>query len=349
MSKFSAPGNVFFLGEHSIVYGRPAIVAAANFRTHAHVKKREDNKVVLNSENYGVFEHTLEDLKNKEWVVKLATPTESAKNDYKPDGKTMDVLAPSKDLIGRLAQIHELKNGFELNLKSEIPKESGGMSSSTAFLCSVLGALNHEFELGIDHQNFFDVLLPFQVKIHGGAASGAEITSSSLGGYNWVKRDLSKTPPVLERKNLGKQDFHLVIGNTGVAGLTAETVPYVRSGFNGDNTSYNAVFDRIAELVSAAEKAIKAGDAKLLGQLMDEDHELLARDLGISHPKLNKLVDSARKAGAHGAKLSGGGKGGVMVALVSKENQEKVAKAVQSAGGHPYVTTVGGEGLKEEK
>ena len=169
----------------------------------------------------------------------------------------MDVLAPAKDLIGRLAQIHDLKNGFELTVKSEIPKESGGMSSSTAFLASVLGALNHEYELGIEHQNFFDVLLQFQVKIHGGAASGAEITSSSMGGYNWVKRDLTKTPPVLERKNLGKQDFYLVIGNTGVAGLTAETVPYVRSGFNGDNASYNAVFDRIADLVTAAEKQSK--------------------------------------------------------------------------------------------
>ena len=345
MAISTSPGNVFFLGEHSIVYGRPAIVAAVNFRTHAEVKKRTDNKVVINSDGYGTFEDTLENLSTKEWTVKLATPTEPARSDYKTEGK-MDVLAPAKDLIGRLAQIHDLKTGFELSVKSEIPQNSGGMSSSTAFLSSVLGALNQEFSLGIDHQNFFDVLLPFQVKIHGGAASGAEITSSSLGGYNWVKRDLTKTPPVLERKNLGKQNFHLVIGNTGVAGLTSETVPYVRSGFNGDNASYNAVFDRIAELVSLAEKAIKAGDAKLLGQLMDEDHELLSRDLGVSHPKLNKLVDAARQAGAYGAKLSGGGKGGVMVALVSQETQDKVAKAIEAVGGHAYITTVGGEGLK---
>ncbi len=346
MVKSSAPGNVFFLGEHSIVYGRPAIVAAVNYRTHATVNKRSDNKVVVNSQGYGLLEENLENMKSKEWVVKLATATEPARNDYKIDGK-MDVLAPFKDLVGRLAQTHGL-GGFELSISSEIPQNSGGMSSSTAFLSSVLGALNHEFSLGIEAQNFFDVLLPYQVKIHGGAASGAEITSSSMGGYNWVKRDLTKTPPVLERKNLGKQNFNLVIGNTGVVGLTSETVPYVRSGFNGDNSSYNAVFDRIAQLVAESEKAIKNGDAKLLGQLMDEDHELLSRDLGVSHPKLNKLVDAARKAGAYGAKLSGGGKGGVMVALVSKDTEESVAKAIAAVGGHPYVTTVGGEGLKVE-
>ncbi len=343
MVKVSAPGNVFFLGEHSIVYGRPAVVAAVNFRTHATIKKRSDNKIVVNSDGYGLLEESLENLKNKEWVVKMATPTEPARNDYKVDGK-MDVLAPFKDLVGRLAQSHEL-GGFELSVTSEIPKDSGGMSSSTAFLSSVLGALNHEFELGLEPHKFFDVLLPYQVKIHGGAASGAEITSSSMGGYNWVKRDLSKTPPVLERKNLGTQNFSLVIGNTGVVGLTSETVPYVRSGFNGDNSSYNTVFDRIAELVVEAEKAIKSGDGKLLGQLMNEDHELLARDLGVSHPKLNKLVDAARKAGALGAKLSGGGKGGVMVALVDKSSEESVAKAIAALGGHPYVTTVGGNGL----
>ncbi len=348
MVKVSAPGNVWFLGEHSIVYGRPAIAAAVNFRTHAESKKRDDDKVILNSHGYGQFEESLENLKNKEWFVKSATQTDPARNDYKPEG-VFDVLAPAKDLIGRLVQMHEINQGFELNVNSEIPKESGGMSSSTAFLASTLGALNHEFELGIEHNSFFDVLLPFQVKVHGGAASGVEIASSSMGGYNWVKRDLSKTPPVLEKRNLGKLDFNLVIGNTNVVGLTSETVPYVRSGFNGDNNSYNEVFDKIAKLVSDAEKAIKNGDAKHLGQLMDEDHELLARYLGVSHPKLNKLVDAARRAGAYGAKLSGGGKGGVMVALVSKDSQESVAKAIASAGGTPYITTVGGEGLRIEK
>ena len=172
MTKISSPGNVFFLGEHSIVYGRPAIVAAVNFRTHAEVKKRTDNKVLINSDGYGTFEDTLENLSAKEYIVKLATPTEPARNDYKTEGK-MDVLAPAKDLIGRLAQIHGFKTGFDLSVKSEIPQNSGGMSSSTAFLSSVLGALNQELFLCLDRQNFFDVLLVFHVNIHRGAASGA--------------------------------------------------------------------------------------------------------------------------------------------------------------------------------
>ncbi|GEM_PF-592416 len=349
MVKVSAPGNVFFSGEHSIVYGRPAVVAAIGFRTYADVKPRKDGVVGFSSDGYGEFNASLEDLKSKQWTVKSASADHPAVNDYKKDGQ-MDVLAPVQDFLARMAENYdELRTGFDLHVTSQIPRESGGMSSSTAFLSSVLGALSYVYDLDLEANRYFDILLPFQVKIHGGAASGAEITSSSLGGYNWVKRDLTKTPPVLDRRNLGEQKLYLVIGNTGVTGLTSVTVPYVRSGFNGDNDSYNSVFDRIGEIVTESEKAIRDCDVSLLGKLMNENHELLARQLGVSHPKLNKLVDAARGAGAYGAKMSGGGMGGIMVALVNEDKQKKVAEAIKSAGGHSYITEVGVEGVRLEK
>lgn len=339
MVKVSAPGSIFFLGEHSVVYGRPVLIAAIGLRTYSEITKRGDDKIFISSAGYGDFTETIEFFKSKEWVV----DGKIARNDYIANGK-IDKLAPLKDLIGRVTEIHGLTSGFELRINSDIPQESGGMSSSTAALCSVLSCLNDAYGLGIPIDTFFDALLPFQSKIHGGTASGSELISSSHGGHNWVKKDPNKSQ--IEKKNLGKCDLDIIIGDTCVPRFTKETVDYVRAGHAIDPESYNSAFDSIGKLVASGEQAIKRGDLKLLGELMDENHEILARDLGVSHPKLNKLVDTARKAGAYGAKLSGGGKGGVMIALVDKDRQDKVAKAIQAAGGKPYITTIGGEGLK---
>jgi mevalonate kinase len=81
---------------------------------------------------------------------------------------------------------------------------------------------------------------------------------------------------------------------------------------------------------------------------VNQNHEILARGLGVSHPKINKLVDECRKSGAYGAKLTGGGRGGAMFALVDEKNQNKVAKAIVDAGGKSYITKIGVEGLREE-
>ena len=79
---------------------------------------------------------------------------------------------------------------------------------------------------------------------------------------------------------------------------------------------------------------------------MNENHRILSEELGVSHPMLEKLIEAARSSGAFGAKLSGGGMGGIMLALVDSETKQRVADAIKEAGGTPYITTVGVEGVK---
>jgi mevalonate kinase len=332
--RVSAPGNVFFFGEHSVVYERPAIVAAIDMRTSSIIRGRDDNRIVVRSEGYGSFDDSIDNLLK----MKFADH-----NDYK------DVMDPLKDLIIFFRDQTGKLRGFELDVKSDISKDSGGMSSSTAVLCSVLSALNSLHGQDIRKEAFFDWLYPFQVKIHGGAASGSEIMSSSMGGYNMVRIDKSGEKPRMEKKNLGKREYYIVIGNTGIEAKTTDTVPYVRRGWDADKDSYENVFRKIGEIVKGGEKALVEGDVKRVGELMNENHEILSRELGVSHPKLNLLIDAARKAGAYGAKMSGGGKGGIMIALTDKENQAKIADAIKSAGGVPYITSVGVEGIRIEE
>jgi mevalonate kinase len=330
--KVSAPGNIFFFGEHSVVYERPAIVAAVNMRTHTSIEKRDDNIIVVNSPGYGAINESVESILKKRFETF---------QDYK------DVMDPIRDLIGIFGrEIADLNGGIKIEITSDIPRESGGMSSSTAVLCSVFGALNALFETNVKPEEYFDWLYPIQVKIHGGAASGSEITSSSMGGYNFVRIDKSGLKARLERRNLGTHSYDIVIGNTGIEAKTKEAVQKVRNAWENNKEKYESFFDQIADIVRGGEKILLSGNTKKLGELMNENHRILSEELGVSHPMLEKLIEAARSSGAFGAKLSGGGMGGIMLALVDSETKQRVADAIKEAGGIPYITTVGVEGVK---
>ncbi|RLJ02433.1 MAG: mevalonate kinase [Candidatus Aenigmatarchaeota archaeon] len=297
MTLISAPGNIFLFGEHAVVYGKTGIIAAIGMKTYCEIEKREDSLINVSSEGYGRFELKIEELREI--------------SEYK---ERMDLI---KDLISTYFKKFEIEEGINLKISSDIPKDSGGMSSSTAVLCSVLNALNKVFQK-VDKKDYYNFLIPFQRKIHGGSASGVELFSSTFGGYNKVKIN------PIEYKNLGKLELPILIADTGIEANTAETVSYVRKGYELDKRSYEEIFDEIEKLVLEGEKAIKSKDFIKLGNLMFENHNLLAKELGVSHPKLNKIVRVAMENGAYGAKLSGGGKGGVAIILVDKKKEEKI-------------------------
>ncbi|OYT43508.1 MAG: mevalonate kinase [Candidatus Aenigmarchaeota archaeon ex4484_56] len=289
MEIFSSPGNIFLFGEHAVVYGRKCIITAIGMRTYCNIEPREDRKICVFSEGYGSFE--LRELREV--------------------GEYSNKMDAIKDLIVTYYKKFGIDKGVNITINSEIPKRSGGMSSSTAVLCSVLKGLSNTFTK-IDEKKFYDFLIPFQRKIHGGSASGVEIFSSTFGGYNLVNID-----PV-KYENLGKFKLPILIVDTGIEAKTSETVPYVRRGWEQDRKSYEEVFDRIENIVLEGVKAIKNNDLVKLGSLMTENHNILAKELGVSHPKLNKIIDTAIKNGAYGGKLSGGGKGGIAIILTDK-------------------------------
>jgi len=103
------------------------------------------------------------------------------------------------------------------------------------------------------------------------------------------------------------------------------------------------LFEQAEALALIAREALHEFDLKKVGKLMDQNHSLL-REIEVSHEKLDYLVDVARKQGAYGAKLTGGGGGGCMVALTpGKELQERVAKAIEKEGYEVLRTRIGVE------
>jgi mevalonate kinase len=135
-----------------------------------------------------------------------------------------------------------------------------------------------------------------------------------------------------------RRPFWLAIADTGVPSLTRETVADVRAAWEGDPGPGEQAFDRIGALVDAAREAIEQGRTAALGPLMDENQQLL-RQLDVSSPALERLIDAALGAGALGAKLSGGGRGGNAIALVAREDADRVRGALERAGAQNVIVT----------
>ncbi len=121
--------------------------------------------------------------------------------------------------------------------------------------------------------------------------------------------------------------FRLAIADSGIASPTKVAVGDVRRAWEREPARFEALFDRVAVVVEAARSAIAAGEPERLGPLMDENHALL-QEIGVSCPELDALVAAARAAGAVGAKLSGAGRGGNMIALVTANTAAQVADAL---------------------
>jgi mevalonate kinase len=134
--------------------------------------------------------------------------------------------------------------------------------------------------------------------------------------------------------------FTLVIGDTGISAPTKESVNALHCLYEADPTRWDKVFNQVGELVWDGRQAIECGDTSVLGELMDANHALL-QERSVSCAELDTLTEAARKAGALGAKLSGGGRGGNMIALVLKEKAPAIAETLLAAGAkRTIITTV---------
>ncbi|HEY1015139.1 MAG TPA: hypothetical protein VGE07_20710, partial [Herpetosiphonaceae bacterium] len=132
--------------------------------------------------------------------------------------------------------------------------------------------------------------------------------------------------------------WQFVIGDTGVVSSTKAVVGDLRRRWEQDPARYEPLFDAIGHAVMDIYHSIRADDGPGLGALLDENHRLL-QAIGVSAPELDRLTEAARAAGAWGAKMSGAGWGGVMLALAEPERAAAIAAALRAAGAARVWTT----------
>jgi mevalonate kinase len=228
-------------------------------------------------------------------------------------------------LVGSLLKGFQLESRPDLRIEvhSTIPVASG-LGSGAAVSVALTRAMAGELRVRISDEQVSAYAFEIE-KLHHGTPSGIDNTVVTYGRPIFFARG---QPP--ELLDVGAS-LTFVIADTGIAAPTRAAVEDVRRLRDTDVSKWEAVFDEIGSLVILARDCIQNGDVKRLGTLLDRDQALLAQ-LQVSSPELDRLILASRKAGALGAKLSGGGRGGNMIALVTEDTAQTVAAALTSAG-----------------
>ncbi len=220
---------------------------------------------------------------------------------------------------------------MRIEISSTIPIASG-LGSGTAVSAAIARALSAF--LGHPLADHEISSIAYQVDhLHHGTPSGIDNTVIAYSQPVFYVRNQP-----FERLQV-HHPITFVIGNTGIPSPTGAVVEHVRQNWIAAREENELLFDQIGEISNQARRKIEQGPVNELGALMVQNQRLLQL-LGVSSPELDKLVDAALSAGASGAKLCGGGRGGNMIALVTPETAGPVARALRDAGAVATLTTM---------
>ncbi|MEM2537351.1 MAG: mevalonate kinase, partial [Candidatus Bathyarchaeia archaeon] len=248
-------------------------------------------------------------------------------------------LEPIKCAVEKVLKKAGEKVGLNVEVHSTVPV-AAGLGSSAAVASAVAAAVGAALNVEMSKEDVFRIAFEAEKIMHG-TPSGVDPAISTFGGTMLFQLDTGFKPLEV------KADIPLVIGNTGVERSTRVQVAKVRELRDKYPQIIEPMMRTAREIVLQAVEALRKGDLQTLGELMNINHALLY-GLGVSDESLEWLINAARRAGALGAKLTGAGGGGCMIALASMERLEKVLEAVQRAGASAFIARKTDEGVKIE-
>jgi mevalonate kinase len=222
-------------------------------------------------------------------------------------------------------------------INSQIPSSSG-LGSSAAVTVATLSAINDEFRMNKTREDIANMAFEIEKKVQKGRASPTDTTVSTYGGIVFISGG--------SRRRLPPQNMHLVIGDSLISHSTARMVEQVWELKKDNPNIVDPVLDAIEGVSMSAIHHLS--NPRELGRYMNMNHALL-EVLGVGHPQLAKMVLAARDAGAFGAKITGAGGGGCMVALCPKPLKHQIAGAIEACNARAIVTGIDTEGVRKEK
>jgi mevalonate kinase len=291
-----ASGKIILMGEHSVVYGKPAIALPFKQAQISSKVFKTNDKITIDSL---YFKGLLDD--------------------------APDTLYGIKQLIYIvLVFLKQPFFGIHIKIESSLPAQRG-LGSSAAVSIAVVRSLFDAFkvELSQERLNYF---VDVAEQIHHVNPSGLDAITIAFGKAVFYQKDIGKSVIPL------KMDAVIVVADTGKKGLTREAVEEVRKLWTDNPNVIGPIMDRLEALTHEVKVFLENNEVIRLGLAMTEAQQLL-KSIKVSDEELERLVDVSLVAGALGAKLTGGGKGGCMIALAKNEDQAiLISDALKNAG-----------------
>ncbi len=309
MGKGSGYGKVILFGEHFVVHGVPGIVSAIDSTTDAEVKRAAKG-------------------------INVKDERKTAKG-YSEE-KRLQQLESIQNMLKAMGI--DPKIALDIWVGGTLPGFSG-LGASAASSVAIARAIAQELRMKVADEKINQVAYEAE-KAYAGNPSGIDNTAATYGGLMWFKKNMGGGLDKVVHLSI-ETPVEIVIGSTGKVANTKAMVEGVAERKNKNPQKYNPIFKRAEELSHEGRAALEFYNLKKVGELMNENHRLL-QEIEVSSKELDLLVDVARKQGAFGAKLTGGGGGGCMVALTpGKELQGKVSNAIKNLGFEVLSTKIG--------
>jgi len=309
------------LGEHAVVYNRPCLVTAVDQRMRATVEILKTSEFQLEAPDVS--------------VSKYKKPLSELGKGEMPKGAQFVEVA-----IKNISEKYPLKTGLKVTTASEFSSLFGFGSSSASTVCTIK-AVSEILNLKLSDEEIFDLSFKTVLDIQG-KGSGFDVGAGVYGGTLYFVTG----GKVIEPLNISS--LPLLVGYSGVKADTVTLINKVKESFTGKEKRLEEIYDEITALVEDAKLAVIAQNWPGLGVLMNANMELL-RELGVSIPKLDDMINISLSAGAYGAKLSGAGGGDCMIALAPKDKEILVKAGIAQAGGQVINIKTNAEGVRVEK